>query len=231
MQRRDALERGPRIHRRGERGAALIVVVLLTLALSAIAMTALRTATRSLDQTGSYKMGQQASEASRSALTFVGVRAGDRPSNYLGRMRAGAQVNYGASRSAEQVERGGVVTLTEADFQGGGGAAVLGSAGSETGLFGSAANPSHESDPGLGRVGFEVILRDASEGPPPVGSDSSFCSKKLYMGARSSYDARARDATNIEIESNWDRPPRSATSLQGLESWIGPVPCDGAGSN
>ena len=95
---------------------------------------------------------------------------------------------------------------------------------------GSVANASHERDASVGRVNWEVVMRDSVDGPPPLGNDGSFCSRKVYFGSRASYDALERDGANAQTTSNWRRPPRGASGMVGLEAWIGPVPCNGGGS-
>lgn len=204
------------------RGAALVAVLLLTMVLSGIGMMAMQNTFDSMLLSGNFRLRKQAQETADAALTLVSVRAGDRPINYLSRMKADVELNRRAGADIRLQERGGTAVLTSADF----------GAGAETGLFsdGDPAHASHESDQAMGNVQFRVILRDPSEGPPPTGNDGSFCTKKIFFGSSATHDALVQDAGQ-QSKSNWDRPARAANAMVGLEAWVGPIPCRGGGSN
>lgn len=208
---------------RQQTGAALVAVLLLTMVLSAIGVLAINNTFHSMQLAGNYRLRTQAQDTSEAALTFLSVRAGDKQSTYMGILDASCEneAREGADR-ARLLERGCAQVWSNADFQSQ--SDNLTSLSGETGLFSESGNLSHESDPSQGIVDFDVIIRDPGQGPPPVGSDNSFCTRKIFMASRSSYGGPS-------VNADWDSPGRSASSMIGLEAWIGPIPCNGGGSN
>jgi len=208
---------------RQQTGAALVAVLLLTMVLSAIGVLAINNTFRSMQLAGNYRLRTQAQDTSEAALTFLSVRAGDKQSTYMGILDASCEneAREGADRQ-RLIERGCAQVWSNADFQSQS-SNLTGTSG-ETGLFSDGAELSHESDPSQGTVDFDVIIRDPGQGPPPVGSDNSFCTRKIFMASRSSYG-------DTNAVTDWDSPGSSANSMVGLEAWIGPIPCNGGGSN
>ena len=216
--------------RQTERGAALVAVLLLTMILSALGALAMQNTFYSMQLSGNYRMRRQAAETADAALTFFSVRTGDKPINYLSRMSVEQRMEeaQGVALSNQLNDRGAMARFKASDFQTGG---ITSPLTGETGFFSGTdlTTRSHESDASLGAVSFEVVIRDPSNGPPPPGSDNAFCSKKVYIGSRATYDALERVGAEVS-DRNWTKPARAASSMVGLEAWVGPVPCQGGGS-
>lgn len=202
-------------------GAALIAVLLLTMVLSAVGIVAMQNTFNSLQLSGNYRLRSQALETADSAMVFFGeVRCGNRSTNCWGRLETARTLSPGADgnvESSEDLITQGVLTP-----------AITG----ETGLFSGATTDlaSHEADTSAGRASFEVVMRDPVDGPPVLGSDSSYCSKLVFLGSRATYDALEVDGANAQRIQNWARPPRAASSMVGAETILDNLPCNGGGS-
>lgn len=221
--------RGPLSRLFAPRGAALVAVLLLTMVLSAIGVIAVQNTFNSLRLSGNYRLRRQAQETADAALSFESVFAGEYPSDRLGRLETDLNLKMGAAPVPDRVkliERGGSLVMKQSDYASLG---LLSTGGEESGLFNNASNASHDSDDGNGKVSFDVVIRDPAEGPPVEGSDGAFCKRRVYIGSRATYDDLERTGTTQNTD-NWKRPARAATGLLGMEAWIGPVPCNGAGT-
>ena len=128
-------------------------------------------------------------------------------------------------------QRGGFFRLSHDSFKTGGAGAGVGqildpSGAGETGLFTPPGSGiwSQDSDKAVGGASWNVIMRDITEGPPPVGSASDkYCTKHVLLAGRGVYNEAAIEQGGDSTE--WERPVRSGSSLVGIDSWIGPVAC------
>ena len=236
------------LRRRHERGAALIAVLLLTMVLSAIGLVAMHSTINSMHLSSNFRLRRQAQETSSASANAVAIRAGDDPGAYFSRHKAQCEQNRRAGAgfgalSNQQLQEGACgLVIDEEDFRaglagadagwGGGGATIgLGGNSGTTGLFNITGVSSSEDNPSSGQSGFQVVMRDVVEGPPPAGSGAgTFCTKKVYFGSRSTIQRFEQNAGQ-HAASNWDRPAQAGSAVVGLEAWLGPVPCRGGGSN
>jgi hypothetical protein len=214
--------------RRSDRGSALVLVILLTLILSAFAIVALRNVSRSVQQTALFRTRAQAQSTSSSALDVFSLRAGDRAANIVTAIKSqavsegGGQTGvYGGSANAAErlavATAGGHLRVND-DFL----AQLLPqaddptSAGLEqTGLFTDAA-ASRRTFETTRSSRFEVIVRDLVDGIPAPGYSGRYCFKKALI---------ASDARVGERDDDWTEANNVAYARHGKEVLLGPIEC------
>ena len=224
--------------RRQPRGSALILVVLLTLILSATAIVALRDVARTVHHSAVYRTRTQAQLTSSAAAQLYARRAGDNAHSMVDAMQKSV---YGKEGSDENVLGGaGSVDTTSVSFTqrrkilevtGGhievqaedlGGQLLPHQA---SGYDGTAAHP----ESGLFRSSssertfesrypaqWRVIVRDLLDGFPAVGYSSHYCFKKATVAA---------EARVGEPDPDWSVSNNVAVSRTGVETLLGPVEC------
>lgn len=218
-----------------QRGSALVLVLLILLALSAIGMIALKDVTRSLDQSGQFRARSNAQALADAATRFMGTRFGNNPKRILQAMEQAQDLEREGSisrssgsytgGSATQIERRGKILQLEqkpgetTDFDD-----VLSSSTSgeleETGLFYDGTNPSFESKEGGAQ--FEVIVRDTLSGFPAPGSGDEYCLTRVVIAARGSVGPQ---------NNNWTQPRQTGVGTGIFEAMVGPtdVGCEQTG--
>ena len=219
-------DREGRIRRRGERGSALILVLLILLALSAIGMLALQDVTRSIQQSGQFRVRTTASTFSDAVAQFMHKRLGDKASQYWNMMKTGQEFDMSGTGSTKMANRkqvatqGGWIKLQQIpghsddkkrDFDN-----ILGSSSDETGIFtgGSSTVSSFE----LNEKGtqFEVVIRDPVDGIPVPGYSDKFCFKKMTVATRTQVG---------DMQDSWTRPRQVAEGRTMFEGLVGPMEC------
>ncbi len=212
----------PRIkppRRDSERGAALLISLLLTLVLAALGIVAIQTGVRGMNQAGNYRMRKQAQLASEGAVLYVSGRVGDRATSYWSEIQRNRDILRRTSPNvALNTEIDGYVTVgrfmdaqnnqvdTYADTLDGEG----------TRLYSDQAMSSHEEQ--FDGASYRVILRDPIEGPPMAGSDGKFCYKKVMFVSEIVYG---------QPSSEWIKPSQASRGSNSVEALIGPIECSG----
>lgn len=226
------------VKRIGDRGAALIAALMLSMVLSAVGVMALQSTMRSLNMSGNYRLRMQAQTASDSAVQFVSQRVGNKASVYW-RFMAEKQrkdaLNTGALGDARaSIARGAYMVVDPNSFNTGANPTLSApSVSGETGLFSTTddVSKSHESGRTAQNAYFQVVLRDPIEGPSAPGSDGRFCFKKVTFFSQYVYGEFIRTNNSEGFESitsdsrDWARPAMSALGRNGLEGMIGPIEC------
>lgn len=215
-----------------ERGAALLIALLLTLVLTAIGIVAIESTVRSMRGASNYRLRRQATMASQSAITYVSNRVGQKASVYWGEMN---RQEYVSTLNGN----GGYIKLNPQTYQNPDAFDQIQTG--ETGLFSSNGAPrSHESQYRLSD--YRVIIRDPIDGPPAVGN-SKFCFKKVLFASQVTYVASGTVCqTNAGCGTDgicnqpepgvdgvcirWGDPTNAAWGASGVEALIGPIACE-----
>ncbi len=216
-------------HPKSNQGSALVLVILLTLILSAFAIVALRNVSRSVQQTAVFRTRTQAQATSSSAVNLFAHRAGDKAASIVKAIKSqslteeagGTQGVFGGS--ADMAERlatatqGGYLRVDD-DFlqnfipQ----SQIVTTAGKEqTGLFTNAANSNRTFE--FNRSArFDVMVRDLVDGIPAPGYSGRYCFKKAFI---------ATDARVGERDDDWSGANNVAYARHGKEVLLGPIEC------
>ena len=218
-----------------ERGSTLILVVLLTLILSASAIVALRNVARSTQAASVFQTRNQAQltsdSASRLFADWVGSKAGtlidamDR--SMRGETSGGAGDVFGARGGATPDEEtrktasivGGSLQFSYSDLQSDCAGTCVPliedhSDPRETGLFQLAAGEQTFETQRTAR--WRVTIRDLTDGFPAVGYSNEFCFKKATIAA---------EAQVGRMDARWDRANNVSQARHGIDGMIGPVEC------
>lgn len=242
--RKTARKPGATTHRGGlgwlgqGRGSALILTVLLTLILSAMAIVAMRDVARSVHQSGVFRTRLQADLMSESALQVYAKRSGDKANSVLSALRKGTagmsddgttgiygqdmrNVGSGAATLKDQriaqATEGGHVEISSTtkgvreDF-------MTGTTGSESGLFlkpGDTTGAIHSFETQRDSE-WRVIIRDPTDGIPAPGFSNRYCFKKVLI---------ASDATVGVNDGDWNTVNNIANRRHAFDALLGPVEC------
>jgi hypothetical protein len=203
-----------------EQGSALILTMLILLVLTAVGMVALKDVARTVQQSGVYRVRTQSETFTEAVSEFVSKRAGDNAEGYWNKMETELQGNLRGGTISDQdaaSDRGAFMVLTQTDASSGD-LSVLGSSGTETGLFYEDAQgkASFEQSPNEDTHDFRVILRDPMDGIPVPGYSSEFCFKKVTI---------ATESTVGQADPEWNKANMVANSQSGGEVLIGPIDC------
>lgn len=212
-------------------GAALLIALLLTLALTAIGIVAIDSTVQGMRNAGNYRVRRQSQMASRSALGYVSNRIGSKAQVYWKNMDAQER----SKRAAVGSKVGGYMVVDPETYT------FTGQVPGETGLFSSENGAaSHESKYAFSD--FRVIVRDPIEGPPAV-ADNVFCYKKVMFASSVTYMTQGTScSTQADCTVNgsfcnkptvdtdgvcvqWDSSGFSARSSNSSEALIGPIAC------
>ena len=209
-----------------QRGSALVLVLLILLALTAIGMVALKDVNRSIQQSGQYRVRAQAAAYADAVGQFMAKRTGDKANEYWNMMETTQDFDLRTNSSMDNrknfATRGAFFELTQdpdnADdekkdfrtlFD------MLG--GDESGLFvGSSGERSFESRHAGSE--FSVIIRDPVDGIPAPGYSNQFCFKKVTIAARAQLG---------ELSDSWTQPRQVGVGRTVAEGLIGPMDCGG----
>lgn len=210
-----------------ERGSTLILVVLLTLILSASAIVAMRNVARTTQEVGVYRTRAQAQLTSDAANRLFGDYVGNKAPNFVSAMQnslsgsAGVDDGvWGATGTATPNEAtrqklatvGAELEFSHTELQ----TDLLPGYGDvgESGLFQLA--PGQETFETRRRARWRVRLRDMSDGFPAVGYSEGFCFKKATIGA---------EALVGTMDARWNRANNVAQARHGTDVLIGPIEC------
>ncbi len=216
-------ERASRPGSRTETGSALVLVLLVLLALSALGMVALQDVTRSLDHSGQFRARTNASALAEGASNFMGRKLGNNAKRYLGAMshlqdldRRGVAARGGGERGdltgrgkmqrfVQSAEDSSARDFEQLNAQASGDL-------SETGLYYDGNNPSFESHEGQTR--FEIIIRDPLSGFPLPGFDNDrYCFTRVTVAARGEVGNRT---------GAWNQTGQTGVGTGIFEAMVGP---------
>lgn len=220
-----------------ERGSTLILVVLLTLILSASAIVVLRDVARTTQSSAVYRTRGQAQLTSSAANRMFGDWVGNKAGTLLDAMK---NANYGSGGGdaniwgagaggpgsfTDQQRRealailGGQLDFNYADLSqpcGAGCTPLITDYGDpdETGLFQVAAGD--ETFESRRTARWRVRMRDLADGFPAVGYSGEFCFKKAVIAAESLVG---------RVDPLWNRANNVAQARHATDAMIGPVEC------
>lgn len=194
-----------------ERGAALIVAILVMLVLSALGMVALKSASDGNWLAGTYRVQSQSNSYSDAVVQYGLMRSGQRADSLDQMLKERARVDLieGAGTISD-VRRGGYQIFSPEEDPGDGKVTLY----SELGAEGLVATP--ELD-----VAYNYIVRDPMPGPPAPGYDDRYCFLAVSIGS----EAIMGRGTAAE-----ERQRRRLRSMgrHVTDTFIGPVECGGS---
>ncbi len=221
---------------RNERGSTLILVILLSLVLSASAIVAMRDVARSARAAGVFRTRTQAQLTSDAADRLFADWVGNKAASLVDGMKnslagttsggvaniVGAQGSNGAPTQADREKlmiEGGQIEFSHLDLQSDcGGTCVplltpyVGS--TETGLYQIAAGETTFET--RRQTKFRVKIRDLTDGFPAPGYSEGLCFKKAIIVA---------EALVGTVDPNWNKSNNVAQSRHMIDAVIGPVEC------
>lgn len=212
--------------RQAERGSALIIVILVTLMLSALAIVAMRDVARTAQQSSVFHTRNQAQNTSSAAVDLYSIRAGDKASGIVTAIKSralgesgGSSGIYGGSASAADrlatATAGGYLLLQDDELDAflPESQALTSRSTEQTGLFtDSALGKRSFEDERSAR--FEVIVRDLVDGIPAPGYSDRYTFKKAFIATESRVGTINDDFEGIN---------NVAYSRHGKEVLLGPI--------
>lgn len=226
-----------------ETGSALILVLLISLVLSAFGIVALRDIAVGTQQSASFRTRTQAGMMSDSAVSAMAMRTGNKAEHYLSLVDRGSfgtegatstdaiygvtgsgSGALGADRQAYATHGGFVVFQHDAFDSGGAGDLLPGQGGAtaayenESGLFtsGGHATDGFNSFESRDETSWQVILRNVSAGFPAPGYSNRYCFRRATLGASSQVG---------QISPTWNEPANVGRGIHAREIFLGPIPC------
>jgi len=214
----------PRIWR-DERGSTLILVVLLTLVLSASAIVTLQSVVRTTRAVSVFRSRAQAQLTSDASARTFGDFAGNKGPGWISGSTTALEGETGTDRGVfgatggntpTQERRVDVVTtgaVIEQSFEQLQGELLNGSA-NESGLF--QINSGEKTFETRRNVKWRVRVSDMIDGIPAPMFGDGYCFKKATISA---------EAQVGKIDTNWNRANNVAVSRHMLDGLIGPYKC------
>ncbi|GEM_PF-3005825 len=223
-----------------EKGSALLLVLMITLVLSAFGLVAMRDIARGVHQSASFRVRTQAATISDTATSAFSMRAGNQASGYLYAMKATTNRKNGSSTSfggndpslynysgpyfqETLASHGGFIVFRHDELATGTSGLLSNPFGAtsqqkgESGLFrGPASLSDAASFEVQNKTQFEVILRDIKAGIPAPGFSERYCFKKGVVAARSRVG---------EVPATLGEPARLAVGIHSNDILLGPVEC------
>ncbi|TXD35437.1 hypothetical protein FRC98_16615 [Lujinxingia vulgaris] len=208
-----------RLQANNQRGAALVVVLLVILVLTGLGMVALDSTTEGVWLSASHRSRAQATVFSDAVVQFGLYRAGARAPSYSEMLKARAEADLSSLGSEDErvgaIRRGGYQIFSPEENPGGGQATLRGVL-PDGKLIDSASTGSLEND-STNPVSFRFIVRDPLDGPPAPGYSGEFCFKKVTIAS----EAILGDVP----EADTDRRRQRALGRHSTEAMIGPIDC------
>ncbi|MFB6351591.1 MAG: hypothetical protein ABEN55_15765 [Bradymonadaceae bacterium] len=201
-------------HGRSRRGSALIIVLLVLLALSALGMVALQSVGDTLDRTGTYRVRSNADVFSASAARFF---VGDLK-RYAGKLsKASRQKISGASGNQRRRfgQMGGYIRLKQQSSVGSGSATrdfeqlSSGVGDNESGLFTGGSNESFEQK--NAQSSFEIVVRNPSSPMERPGYSGNYCFRKVTVAAQGRLG---------KLDSSWNAPAQVGQARTSVEGFV-----------
>lgn len=193
-----------------ERGAALIVAILVMLVLSAMGMVAVRASMESVWTSASHRMASQANSFSDATVQYGMMRSGRNAATVYEFLRRRSDFDMGQATNddAAELRRGGYVIYIK-------GEAEDGQVSMDDFLAGGRLL---ESDVVTGLeseldVAFRFIVRDPIVGPPAPGFGENYCFNRVTI------------ASEAVVGTEEGRRRQRAMGRHASEAFIGPVEC------
>ncbi len=220
-----------------KKGSALLLVLMISLVLSAFGLVAMRDIALGVHQSASFRVRTQASAVSDAAASAFSMRAGNQANAYVYAVKATSKrdggfggtdplkYNYTGPASEFQGElasHGGFIVFRNDDlsssqglipnqFTGGG------SQKSESGLFRAPATTTEPSSFEVqNETEFLVVLRDLKDGIPAPGFSEGYCFKKATVASKASVGTLPTVITE---------PATFAVGTHTNDILIGPIEC------
>lgn len=203
------------------RGSALVIVLVVLLALSALGMVAVQAVGNSVERAGGYRVRSTATRFSSAAARFVAKRASESGGQFMAAFDKGSSAEMdGQSFSKRQgiASRGGykyVVQDSDSSLSEGG-FEELERSDNETGLFTDSGGGSsvHSFESRHEDSKFEVIMRNPSGSMPAPGYSQEYCFKTVTIAA---------NARLGPDESDWTQSEQVGTGTHSMEAMVGPI--------
>lgn len=197
---------------RSERGAALIIALLVMLVLSAMGLVALRATSEGAWTAASHRMQSQSTAFSDSVVQFGTERTGLRAQSVYDvmRQRADRDMRLAADDSIDALRRGGYVVYVADNPEGG--QASLDEEIPSGRLLETGDLRGIETEM---NVRYRFIVRDPIVGPPAVGFGENYCFNRVTV---------ASEALVASGEGR-SRRGRMSMSRHASEAFIGPIEC------
>ncbi len=195
---------------RNDRGAALIVAILVMLVLSAMGMVALKASMESTWTSASHRMASQASSFSDATVQYGMLRSGRSASSVYELIRRRAEFDMGQAGDDEAAElrRGGYVIYVT-------GEAEDGQVSLDDFLY-SGRLLETEDLQGMESeldVTYRFIVRDPIVGPPAPGFGENYCFNRVTI------------ASEAIAGTGEGRRQQRSMGRHATEAFIGPVEC------
>ena len=215
---------------RSQRGAALVVAILVMLVLSALGMVAVKAAIDGNWQSGSYRVKAQATSFSDSVNQLGLARAGTRADTVYDMMRRQANwesgqtsvIDDGGTEIVEQIgaaafRRGGYQIWVPQEDPGDGKASLYALLGGNERFLEDGAIRGVESIERMG-VDYRYIVRDPILGPPSPGFGDEYCFVRVTVASE------AGIGRGVEEEERVLRRMRGV-ARNSADAFIGPIAC------
>lgn len=207
-----------------ERGAALVVAILVMLVLSALGLVAMKSANESNWLAGTHRIGAQASSFSDSVTQYAILRSGLRASSLHALLRRRVNSELYADLEKDEDDRDGTSLLRRGGYR-----VFTPEVNAEDGkislhnelgqgrLLTSSAVKGVEDDKML-KPSFQYIVRDPIQGPRAPGYGDQFCFTRVTIAAEATF------AHGDEVQRRARRRLR-AMRRHAADAFIGPVEC------
>lgn len=221
-----------------QKGSALLLVLMVSLVLSAFGLVAMRDIAIGVHQSASFRVRTQASSVSEAAASAFSMRAGNQSSAYVHALKSTtkrgsvfggndpSKYKYTASENQFQetlASHGGFIVFRHSDLSTGTSPFVVnhpvgsGAQKGETGLFrGPSTLTDVSSFEAQNETEFLVVLRDLKDGIPAPGFSDRYCFKKATVAAQARVGERP---------ATFDTPATFAIGTHTNDILIGPIEC------
>lgn len=202
-----------------ERGAALIVAILVMLVLSALGLVAMKSANESNWVAGTHRIGAQSSSFSDSVTQYALMRSGLRAASLheLLRRRTNIALATETAVSGDEnasLRRGGYQFFVLEQAPTGGQVSLYDELGAE-GLLSSETLKGVEADPTLNPY-FQYVVRDPVQGPRAPGYGDQFCFTRVTIASEARFVRGNHTSRRRQLRS---------MSRHAADAFIGPVEC------
>lgn len=205
-----------------ERGAALVVALLVMLVLSALGLVAMKSANESNWMAGTHRIGAQANTFSDSVTQYALLRSGLRAASLheLLRRRANSELRKKQGDDVAQraaLRRGGYQFFVPDQTPSKGEVSLYEELG-EGKLLTSSTLKGVETDPMLNPK-FQFVVRDPIQGPRAPGYGDQFCFTRVTIASEATF-ARGEDESQRK-----SRRRLRSMSRHAADAFIGPIEC------
>lgn len=224
----------PRRDRSSERGSALIVVLMLILALTALGVIGLRHTTFELRNARNLRLAKQAEYVSEGAMTRVIHQVGSNGQAYweymdrINKARNSGTLAQGGVANAEPTytfQRGDVAPNNLLFLSSTVNANICGQSPLPAACQGMEAEGGYfqETIPSNFLPNFTVTMREPLDGPKAPGFSDSFCFKRFTFESRGVLGRNPAPGDVLR----YDQPSQGAVAEHWAQALVGPLDCQG----